>query len=323
MSRPVVVAHHGHCFDGMASAALFTRFLRAREGTALEVTYRGLDHQPGGSHVPREVLRGQVNAVLDFRYTTAPELTWFFDHHVTGVVGEGERAHLAADTSGRKFFEPNYGSCCKLIADVARERFGFVVPELDELVRWADIIDTARFDSAEQATRFDEPALALMAVIEAHGDDAFLSPRIRRLAEGASLAELAAESAVQERLRPIRAQLDESARLLKERARVADGVTFFDLGRRSSESYGKFLPYALFPEARYSVGVTAGPRRAKVSVGYNPWAEAPREHDIATLCGRYGGGGHPQVGAVSLDPKELPRAREIAAEIAQALRTPP
>ncbi|MFW6051037.1 MAG: hypothetical protein ACODAU_07675 [Myxococcota bacterium] len=320
MTRRVTVAHHGHCFDGMASAAFFTRFLRAREGAALDFAYEALDHQPGGSHVPRKVLRGDVNAVLDFRYTTAPELTWFFDHHVTGVVGDEERRHLSADTSGRKFFDPTYGSCCKLLADVARERFGFEAPELAELVQWADVIDTARFERPDQPVRCEEPALALMAVVDVHGGSKFLAPRIRRLAEGVPLAEVAADPEVQRLLVPIREQVERATELIRQRASVEGDVVLFDLGHRPSERFNKFLPYALFPEARYTVGVTASPGRAKVSVGFNPWGPRPRAHDVAALCARYGGGGHPQVGAVSVPPDRIDRAREIARAIADALR---
>ena len=76
----------------------------------------------------------------------------------------------------------------------------------------------------------------------------------------------------------------------------------------------------LFPEARYSVGVTLG-SRAKISVGSNPWSAVPRTHDISKICERYGGGGHPVVGAVSIAKSELARARQIAAEIVAELQT--
>ena len=47
----------------------------------------------------------------------------------------------------------------------------------------------------------------------------------------------------------------------------------------------------------------------------------PRTHDIARLCQRYGGGGHPVVGAVTLPPGQPDEARRIGAEIAAALQT--
>jgi nanoRNase/pAp phosphatase (c-di-AMP/oligoRNAs hydrolase) len=67
------------------------------------------------------------------------------------------------------------------------------------------------------------------------------------------------------------------------------------------------------------VGVSLSATRSKVSVGSNPWLPRGRAN-IAQICERYGGGGHPVVGAVSLKPAELPRAREIAGEIADELR---
>jgi nanoRNase/pAp phosphatase (c-di-AMP/oligoRNAs hydrolase) len=42
--------------------------------------------------------------------------------------------------------------------------------------------------------------------------------------------------------------------------------------------------------------------------------------NIAELCEKYGGGGHPVVGAVSLPTTELARARQVATEIADTLR---
>jgi hypothetical protein len=319
--RPrATVAYHGHCFDGMASAALLTAFLRADLGPGTRFRWVGLDHQPGGSHVPEHVLDGDVNGVVDFRYSTSPRLTWWFDHHETGIVGLEERAHFARDRSGRKFYEPRYSSCCKLIRDRLREALDFHAPALDDLVAWADVIDAARFPTADAATRLDEPALELMAVIEVDGDSSFLSPYIERLSWGEPLAQVAASPEVRARLGPLRADRDRATRLVESRARCEDGVVTIDLVEAESDLYPKFLPYRLFPEAGYAVAVTVDAHRAKVGVGSNPWAPAPRKHDIAALCARYGGGGHPWVGAVSLPATEGARARRIAAEIAEVLR---
>src|SRR5881397_339321 len=88
----VVVASHGHCFDGMASAALFT-YVRARMdgGAGLEARYKSCGYGPQMSRVPEEWLDGDENAILDFRYTPSKRLTWYFDHHVTGFSSEEER----------------------------------------------------------------------------------------------------------------------------------------------------------------------------------------------------------------------------------------
>jgi nanoRNase/pAp phosphatase (c-di-AMP/oligoRNAs hydrolase) len=61
--------------------------------------------------------------------------------------------------------------------------------------------------------------------------------------------------------------------------------------------------------------------RTKISVGSNPWAAEEPKHNLATICERYGGGGHARVGAISLSPGELEQARAIAAEIVAELKT--
>lgn len=319
MTNEVVVGYHGHCFDGMSSAAVLTHLLKHVEGRELSFTYRGLDHQPGGSHVPEPILSGAINAVVDFRYTTSDRLTWFFDHHVSGVSGDVERAHLDADQSGRKFFNPSYGSCCKLIADTAQERFGVDTTPLAGLIHWADIIDAARFSSAQQAVELREPALQLMTVIETHGDDAFVAPRALALSSGVPLEEIATAPDVQRLFAPLAAEHRQNCDAIAARARLESGVVTFDLVGSGQDRYNKFIPYWLFPESRYCVAVTASRSRAKVSVGSNPWAPVPRTHDIAAICARFGGGGHPVVGAVSLAANEVERARDIARQVIDEL----
>jgi nanoRNase/pAp phosphatase (c-di-AMP/oligoRNAs hydrolase) len=56
-------------------------------------------------------------------------------------------------------------------------------------------------------------------------------------------------------------------------------------------------------------------------VGSNPWTHVPRTHNLSTICSRYGGGGHPVVGAVSLPSTDIAEARRIAHEIAAELRS--
>ena len=61
--------------------------------------------------------------------------------------------------------------------------------------------------------------------------------------------------------------------------------------------------------------------RAKISIGSNPWAKVPRTHEINKICERYGGGGHPVVGAISIPKADLQHAREIARDIVAELNT--
>ena len=85
----------------------------------------------------------------------------------------------------------------------------------------------------------------------------------------------------------------------------------------------KFAPYYLFPDAHYVVGLSSLPGRTKISVGSNPWRAERRTANIANLCGRYGGGGHPAVGAVSLKTDDVALAQSTRRNCRRSSRRRP
>ena len=107
---------------------------------------------------------------------------------------------------------------------------------------------------------------------------------------------------------------------MRQRMEVRGGVIFFDLSDLDIEGYNKFIPYMLHPQARYTVSVLASPDRAKISIGSNPWNPDAAEDNLASLAEQYGGGGHPRVAAISLEPHDIERAKQVAKEIAEKLR---
>jgi hypothetical protein len=135
-----------------------------------------------------------------------------------------------------------------------------------------------------------------------------------------SLAEIDALPEVQALFEPLYGRHLESIEVIRARAAHDRGVVWFDLVGAGHEGYNKFIPYYLFPESVYTVSVSLSSFRAKVSVGSNPWAPREPDRNLATICERYGGGGHARVGAISFEPYELERARAVAAEIAAELK---
>jgi hypothetical protein len=314
------ILYHGNCFDGCASAALLGRFLSERQ------RLDGVRHQPmahgQGDPFPPGAFDGPLNACVDFRYSPSPGLHWWFDHHQSAFVSPADRAAFEADRSGQKFWDPAAPSCTGFIHRTLRDRFGWEAKELEELVRWADVIDAARFPSAAVAVRLEEPALRIMTMLEATRDPA-LPDRVIAAMRTRPLAEIAGAPWLAGPLAPVLERHRETVALYRELARVERGVVEVDLGDTPVEAANKFIAYDLYPDARYTVVVSKDAKRTKVSVGSNPWPRVPRTHDLAKLCERYGGGGHPVVGAVSLPPGRLDEARRVAAEIAAALRVEP
>lgn len=325
--RNVVVATHGHCFDGLCSAVMFTRLMRhLHRGEELAFTYKAMGYGPGQNGVDPALLTGDDNAILDFRFSAAPKLTWYFDHHVSAFVTPEDR--LAYDMGAREeapggrhmFHDGGYGSCTKLISDVGRLRFGLDTRECAELVRWADMIDSAAFPSAEMAVTKAEPVLQLMTVVEHKGNDAYLATMVPRLLEQ-PLAEVATSKDVQDAYAPLAAQQQGFIDLVKQHAEVRSSVVLVDLSEAVIDVAAKFVTYALWPESAYSVLLSRSSSKCKLSIGYNPWAPIERKHNIAAICERHGGGGHPVVGAISLPAGDVERAKKLAREIAEELAT--
>lgn len=309
--------YHGHCFDGVASAATFSRFYRERVHPEAEIHYRGLLHRPG-TLFDMDMFDGDENAIVDFKYAASERLTWWFDHHESAFLTPEDEAHFRADTSGMKFVDPTRKSCTEFIADITSSRFGFDAEPLHTLVHWAHIIDGALYESPAQCVELKEPALQLMQVIEADPDDHFVEQLIRQLVEQ-PLEAVASSEEVQRRFRPIQQQHLETLEAVRRKAVFADRVVRFDLIDEGYEGFNKFIPYYLHPETTYSVALTRGSVRTKISVGSNPWAPVPRRHNIAKICERYGGGGHAVVGAISFRPDEVERGREAFQEIVTEL----
>jgi hypothetical protein len=316
----VRVLHHNHCFDGLASAAVFSRFYRDIMSTNGEIDYTGLAHKPNQRVIEEELFDGEVNAIVDFKYSPSDKLTWWFDHHQSAFLSPEDERHFLAEPSRTKFYDPNYRSCTKLIADVASSNFGFDAGNLADLIEWADIIDGARYQDAKTAVELKYPALQLMLVIEASRNSELPAKIIRDMQEK-ELAEIMKGPEIELEFRPLYERHVRTNELIRAAATFEEGVVFFDLVGHDVEGYNKFIPYYYFPECTYSVSVSLTPARAKVSAGFNPWSPKPRRHNLASICERFNGGGHAVVGAISFRPDEVELAREAAQAIVRELRS--
>ena len=320
MSDPVNVrlCFHDRCFDGAASSAVFYRFFRERIQPRSEFHFTGMTHR-ARQLFEEGLFDGDENAIVDFKYSSSPRVTWWFDHHQSAFLTPADAEHFRRDRSGQKFYNPEYKSCTKLIADVTSAQFGFDVKPLAELIHWGDIIDGAQYPTPESAVAISEPATQLALVIEAAPEDGLVAKIIPDLSER-PLAEMIKLPIVARHLGPLLERHYRSVDLMRQRTEVRGGVIYFDLSDLDIEGYNKFIPYMLHPQARYSVSVLATPARAKVSIGSNPWNPSAAEDNLATLAEQYGGGGHPRVAAISLEPHDIERARQVAKEIAEKLR---
>lgn len=314
----VRVFYHDKCFDGTASAAVFTRFYRERIRDGVEFQYTGLVHRAGALFDENQ-FDGDENAIVDFKYSASPKITWWFDHHQSAFLTPEDAAHFEQNASTKKFYDPDFRSCTKFLATVTKQRFGFNPEPIAELVEWADIIDGALYESAEVAVAMKEPAMKLTMVIEATQDPIF-TPRLIPLLASQPLSQIIEVPFVANLLPPLLERHRRSIEIMRGRTECKDGTVYFDITDQELEGYNKFIPYYLNPGSTYSVGLSKSSFRTKVSVGSNPWAPAEPKVNLAKICERYGGGGHARVGAISFPPNKFEEGRAAAHEIVTELR---
>jgi hypothetical protein len=312
------VLYHDHCFDGAASAAFFSRFIRGAVHPDAEFAYTGMAHR--ASQIFEDSLfDGDENAIVDFKYSNNSKLTWWFDHHQSAFLTAEDARHFETHPSPRRMFDPSYKSCTSYICSIARQRWNFQASDLADLVHWATVIDGAQYPDPRTAVELGAPAMKLTLVIEGSKGSETVQ-RIIGYMQKMPLHQIIEQPEIQGVYKPLHERHLKSLKIIEDAASESGGVITFDLTGYDLEGYNKLIPYYLYPDGIYTVAVSPSCFRTKISVGSNPWSPVEPRHNLATICERYGGGGHARVGAISLEPGQVEEARRVAAEIAAELK---
>src|SRR5437667_3890386 len=237
------VLYHDHCFDGAASAAYFSRFIAGAIHPDAEFRYTGMAHKASQEFDPA-LFDGDENAIVDFKYSSSPKITWWFDHHQSAFLSSEDAAHFEQDQSNRKFYDPDFKSCTSFIAMIAQQRFGFDPAPVADLVHWTDIIDGALYPDAKTAVEMEAPAMKLTMVIESAPDHGFV-PNLIPLLATKSLGEILKVPFVAPLLPPLLKRHELSIGILEQRTECKDATIFFDVSDHDLEGYNKFIPYYL------------------------------------------------------------------------------
>ncbi len=213
----VRVLYHDHCFDGAASAAFFSRFIRGAFYPDTGFAYTGMAHR--ASQIFEDTLfDGDENAIVDFKYSSNPKLTWWFDHHQSAFLTPEDARHFQADGhSEKKMYDPSFKSCTNFISTMAKKKWGFAAPDLDDLVHWADIIDGAQYPDAKTAVELGAPAMKLTLVIESSKGSETVQ-RIIGYMQRMTLTEIVAQTDIQELFKPLYERHVKSVDIIRDRA---------------------------------------------------------------------------------------------------------
>jgi len=225
-----------------------------------------------------DIRAGDVVANLPYH----PACDIWFDHHSTNRVdGAFKGLFRAAPSAARNVF------------DYFQGRF---TRDYDELVYWADRIDSADFTQAEvlHPERYAHVLLSMSVSGEKGSDEAYWD-RLVTLLRSSAVDRVMTDPEVEERCRRVVQENAEYAGWLQQYTRVVGGVAVTDF--RSLErppSGNRFLSYSLFPETVVSVRIRyedAARTTVVVNVGHSIFNPRCRVH-AGRLLRAFGGGGH-------------------------------
>lgn len=306
---PLKIYYHRD-FDGMVSAALLAHVLQERLG-----------EQPGWESVNYDQRRdwqafgqGQRFAIVDFHFH--PRAEYWFDHHPTTFLTPELRA--AYQPSDRWQWDETSPSCPPMILAHARTHWGWQAPpRFEEMARWSNVIDAARYTDVEQAVFGDQPALRIARALTVAPNNAWIDALVGAMKD-ATLDQVAARPDLEKAFQRASRNRDKALQQFPPCVvSIESGVLLYDASSNKIRRE-RFAPFWHHPEITYAVGVIPTRAGYHVTCGENPWNPSTADLHIGEIMERFGGGGHRSVGGAN--PHGLEAARAVAAEVADLLR---
>lgn len=317
---PVYDLFYHNDFDGYASAAIFMEFLKenkSRVGKFVAVEYGAqfddIWHMKDGLTKFAGEKKLNPAILVDFRYH--PQAAFWYDHHATPFSREDWERNFQSDEA--HIVDQSYLSAAHLIADSLTQFYGYQPSKLmRELVRWADLIDGARYASAFQTIALREAALQIDAAIGSLSrikPEGQLRPQplpwLAELLSTKSLEQVARDKRISTVVTENLAKVKEALSYYRKHTIVRGSVVVSDVTGFDGRTI-RFAPFYLAPDAVFGITISLKSGGSLVGqVGVNPWKRERNSFNIGAILTNYNGGGHPQVGAMRLNTRaEMDRA---------------
>ena len=301
---------HFPCFDGIISGVLAALFLEKSRGWRFKsirpVNY-DLQEKWLDTRLPRR------SAVVDFLFH--PQAEFWADHHPTTFLTELAKAEFDQHPTPSRIYDRKSGSCASLLWRTA----GHLFPgdqRLEAMVHWAEKIDSAAYDSVEEALSDGHPALVLTKSLAIDADDRFCGFLVTRL-QKASLEEIVLTDEVWKRFAKAQEIGNGGLERVRETVRMEGRVAVFEA---SGEGVliNRYSPYCFYPQASYSIGITHSKHAAVVTAMRNPWLNFD-SIDLGEFMRQFGGGGHQRVGSVVLAQDRAAEAKVVLEKLLRQL----
>lgn len=311
--RELTLYLHFPCFDGVASATLAKEVLRASANqevrTIVPVTYdlrsRWLKTRLGKHAV-----------IVDFLFH--PDAEYWADHHTTTFVDEAAaKSFRARAKEKRLLYDPTADSCTSVIWKAC----GHLVADqkhYEELVKWANKIDAAAYDSVHEAILGEEPALRINKSLFINPDRTYCEFLVGSISER-GLALTARRPEVLKRVNKAHKMILRGLQIAEKSTRLIDDIVVLRVEQTPDAIVSRYSPYFFFPKARYSITCFQSPETTKITAMRNPWL-AFESIPLGPLFAQFGGGGHQRVASVVL-PTRPTTVDQVLSSLLQALQS--
>jgi hypothetical protein len=284
------VYFHRACFDGLVSATLAWEFLESKD-------YRVTEFVPVNYEVRESWLTTPLRApaaVVDFLYH--PDAGFWADHHATSFLSESARQDFLNRQSGTcLLYDEKAGSCAGILWRSLRSQ----IPNADrfkQAVSWAEKIDTANYDSADEAICGDSAALRIKQTLVVENDLSYYRLLLTEMRSG-DLDRVANLTPVAARFAQIQRHIDAGLQRARSHLRLKGTVAIMDIQANGDDIVSRYAPYKFFPQARYSIAIVRSASAIKVTAMRNPWMDFP-SIPLGKILEDFGGGGHERVGSI-------------------------
>jgi hypothetical protein len=312
MTQGACLYFHSPCFDGIVSGVLAWDFLETSQHWEFN-QLRTVNYDARSTWLSSAL--ETPCAVVDFLYH--PQAQFWADHHLTTFLTKEAEEDFAQRKSKWLIYDEESGSCAKLLWTHLAESFSYQNPRYEEMVRWADKIDAARYESVNEAILGDTPALRISRSLAFKSSAEYCEHLVKEL-RVTSLEEVAQLAEVRERSEQVQSLIKSGLARFAERSKLEDGIVVFNLDSQGV-IVNRYTPYYFFPDARYSIGIVKSSGGAKITAMRNPWREFPSV-PLGKIFEKVGGGGHQRVGSVLLNGEQATRAPSLLESLTKEIR---
>jgi hypothetical protein len=295
-------------FDGIASSVILMDYFRRKAKKRITgltpVDYNSFKNWRQTRLTARDI------AVVDFAYH--PQAIYWFDHHGTAIRDLPIFDSIASKLfSGRHlWFNYNYDSCAGWIANVLVNHYDFTPSaNYDELIHWADVIDSASYQSVDQIIACREPALQIEMALRGEISRECMNKVVKELSRR-SMGEVINIDPIKASFSKMHKQQNIALEEFGNAVSLDGPVATFEY-LNHNYPHNRFFPYYFYPDAIYAAGIVGLQSGFKIEIGRNPWGKEGKEFDVGGFCAANGGGGHFRVGGIRVDT--LDKARSILA----------